>query len=401
MSSTRQGSLMLGRLTRAALSTLIVLTPAASRGWQTSLSGAAESQVRQWAISATASTQYSASSWSAAKATGPPDTTGCGDIVSAWAPAASRGLFGATPNGPGPEWLQLTYAKPVHAVGIRVHETYMAGFVYQVDLTDTSGVPHTVWSGGDATSCPGWLEIEFPATPYLVTGVTLHTAKPGYEEVDAVELVGELQASFSISGAPPGARVFLDNRPVGAIAGDGSLSANASTGSHRVRVTADGFQDWSQEVTLNEDSRVNLEARMSPKTASLTLLTKPGQAQVYLDDEPRGVTSSEGRLVLRDLKPGSYRMRLSLTGYKEWTQTLTLAAGDALQLEAKLESAGPKPLTLGDVEQALTGGLSKARVATLVKEYGVDFALNDDAEKLLRAAGADGDLLLAISKARK
>ena len=182
---------------------------------------------------------------------------------------------------------------------------------------------------------------------------------------------------------------------------DGSFRAIVLPGSHHVRLTAAGYEDWGQDVTLKEDGSVNLEVHMSRTAAGLILLTQPGQVQVYLDDEPRGVTSPEGRLVLKDLKPGSYRLRLSLAGYKEWSQALTLAAGDAKQTEAKLEPAGPKPLTIADLEQALTGGLSKARVAALVKEFGVDFALTDEAEKRLRAAGADGDLLLAIAKARK
>ena len=37
----------------------------------------------------------------------------------------------------------------------------------------------------------------------------------------------------------------------------------------------------------------------------------------------------------------------------------------------------------------------------LVKQFGVDFVLTDEAEKRLRSAGADSDLLLTIAKAKK
>ena len=37
----------------------------------------------------------------------------------------------------------------------------------------------------------------------------------------------------------------------------------------------------------------------------------------------------------------------------------------------------------------------------LVKEYGVDFVLTNEAEQNLRTVGADSDLLLAIAKAKK
>lgn len=392
---------MLQCLDKILISVLLLLTVSASGSAQSSEPRSSESQIRQWASGARASSQYSAPSWAPSQATGPPDTDACGDLPTAWAPAASEGFIFEGPNGPGPEWLALTFNKPVHALKVRVHETNQSGFAFKVELKDSAGNIHTVWQGSDSTGCPGWLEVEFPKTEYLVSGVTLHTAKPDYEEVDAVELIGELQATLSVSEAPPGARVFLDDAPWGVIGADGHFSADAPPGAHRLRVTADGYQDWAQEVTLNEESRRNVEVRLAPKTGDLTVRTKPGQVQVYLDDEFRGTSSSEGRLVLKALKPGSYQLRLSLASFKEWTQTVTLGAGEALQIEAELESAGPKPLALSDVEQALTGGLSKARVAALVKEYGVDFALTDEAEKRLRAAGADETLLLAIAKGRK
>ena len=215
-----------------------------------------------------------------------------------------------------------------------------------------------------------------------------------------MELIGELQATLSISSAPPGAQVFLDDKPLGATASDGSFSAIVLPGSHHVRLTAAGYEDWSQDVTLNEDGSVNLQARMSRPAADLILLTQPGQVQVYLGDEPRGVTSSEGRLVLKALAPGSYRVRLSLPGYVEWAQTIDLTGGPKT-LEAKLQAAGPKPLALAEIEEALKNGLPNARVTQLVKQYGVDFALTDEVEQRLRAVGADSDLLLAITKARK
>jgi hypothetical protein len=61
----------------------------------------------------------------------------------------------------------------------------------------------------------------------------------------------------------------------------------------------------------------------------------------------------------------------------------------------------PPALALAEVESALQNGLPKSKVASLVTEFGVDFALTDDNERRLRAAGADSDLLLVIAKAKK
>jgi hypothetical protein len=136
--------------------------------------------VGQWADTATASSQYDDDEYSAMQATGEPDTLQCADLPTAWAPLT---------QSRDPEWLELGFAEPGPATGLRVHETYRARSVYRVELLDTDGGSHTVFEGPDDTSCPGWLELEWPETPYRVSGARVHTATAGWEEIDAVELI--------------------------------------------------------------------------------------------------------------------------------------------------------------------------------------------------------------------
>jgi hypothetical protein len=133
-----------------------------------------------WAMTATASSEYESFQWGAIQATGVPNTAGCGDDPAAWAPAS---------DGAGPEYLEVGFPRATPATGIRIHESYNSGFVYQVDLVDADGGEHTIWTGTDTTSCPGILELTWDETPYAVKGARIHTAKEGWEEIDAVELI--------------------------------------------------------------------------------------------------------------------------------------------------------------------------------------------------------------------
>lgn len=133
----------------------------------------------QWATSATASSEYDPVSFGAIQATGRPDTSECGDFFTAWAPET---------DGPDPEFLEVRFDTPRHATGIDIHETFIGGFVYRVELIDDAGMSHTVWEGEDDTECPGWLSMEWEATPYLVQGARIHTRAEGWEEIDAVRL---------------------------------------------------------------------------------------------------------------------------------------------------------------------------------------------------------------------
>jgi hypothetical protein len=65
-----------------------------------------------------------------------------------------------------------------------------------------------------------------------------------------------------------------------------------------------------------------------PRTGGLIIKTTPGETQIYLNDEPKGMTSPEGEIRLPDLQPGSYRLRVSLPGYKSYEEPMPVTAGE-------------------------------------------------------------------------
>ena len=149
-----------------------------------------ERDSRQWAIAAEASSEFRSTSYSAKQATGEPNTANYGDFGTAWAPFLS---------GLTEEWLRLNYLMPVNATQVRVHETNNNGFIYQVDFIDSAGASHTIWKGSDTTPriANAWFEISFDMTPYEVTGIKIFTKVEGWEEIDAVELIGLLPIGYS------------------------------------------------------------------------------------------------------------------------------------------------------------------------------------------------------------
>jgi len=139
------------------------------------------------------------------------------------------------------------------------------------------------------------------------------------------------------------------------------------------------------------------------KSATLVITSHPPGAQVWVDDNSRGATDSQsGQMTITRVPGGrSYRIRVAAEGFHEWTQTVSPAAGQQLAVEARLTSAGPPPLGVLDIVALLQGEVAPARVAAIVAERGVDFALTDPVERQIRAAGGDAELLVAIAKAKK
>jgi hypothetical protein len=142
----------------------------------------------QWAIQATASSTYNdaqgTASYSANQATGAPNVDKYGDDGAAWA--------SKTPDG-GIEWLDLKYPKPVYATEVRVRESCGSGAAIKIEVYDEQGRAHAVWQGNDPTTELNYLMVKFPKTTFKTDRVKVTLATnvvPGWNEIDAVQLVG-------------------------------------------------------------------------------------------------------------------------------------------------------------------------------------------------------------------
>lgn len=174
------------------------------------------SVIRQWAVSARASSEYGVDEWSAKQATGAPNTPKCEDSKTAW----------ASQDPDETAWLELDYATPVRPTTIVIVQSYSPSSVVKVETRDLNGKYTTVWSGAaeKKSGCPFYQSFAVSNQNFLVSGVkiTIDQAKIGdWNEIDAVELVGTpgtggptLTLAPSAGGLiypkPPDAKIVMD-----------------------------------------------------------------------------------------------------------------------------------------------------------------------------------------------
>lgn len=143
----------------------------------------------QWAVRATASSQYSAPQYAATQATGAPDVKVAGDAPEAWCPGARDDGFAT---------LELEFATAAAATGVRVRQNVGPGAIHKVEAIAPDGSVHLWWQGRDpflpgATRDFAWFVVRVPATAYAVARVRLTldlAAVAGWNQIDAVQLVG-------------------------------------------------------------------------------------------------------------------------------------------------------------------------------------------------------------------
>lgn len=148
----------------------------------------------QWAATAKSSSTYASDTspkapYSAWQATGAPNVPTYSDHAASWAPKSG--------DAPVVDWLEVGFAKAVHANSIRVRQNAAPGVISKIELIDDADKMHVVWEGTDTTpyekNTIGWFTADFPQTAYNVKAarLTLTTNRVwGWNEIDAVQLVG-------------------------------------------------------------------------------------------------------------------------------------------------------------------------------------------------------------------
>jgi hypothetical protein len=90
----------------------------------------------------------------------------------------------------------------------------------------------------------------------------------------------------------------------------------------------------------------------APATGMLKVQSQPGEAQVYVDDEPKGSTSPRGELRLAGIAPGTYTLRVALGGYKTWENSITVTAGETVTAFVTLEKENLTPAVTLDADRS-------------------------------------------------
>lgn len=115
-------------------------------------------------------------------------------------------------------------------------------------------------------------------------------------------------------------RVFIDGN---AIKGN---RVEVEGGKHTVRVTANGYYDWQQNVSVNGNRTVR--ANLQPREFQLTINSNVKGAKVFINGNPQGMTSYSS-----DLQPGTYKIRVSEFGYRDFRTTVNLNSNQNIYAE--------------------------------------------------------------------
>ncbi|MGR3174615.1 MAG: PEGA domain-containing protein [Candidatus Scalindua sp.] len=162
--------------------------------------------------------------------------------------------------------------------------------------------------------------------------------------------------SLMIESEPTDAKIYLDGEEIGTTP---NIIRSIAPDTYEVEVKKDGYDVWSEFVDVEGDKEKVLTAVLQIKTGSISVMSKPAKARIFLDGKEVGTTPD----ILESVDPGSHEVEVRKDGYDVWSKSV------------EVESDKKKTLTLE--LQINTGSISvksepaKARIFLDGKEVGI------------------------------
>ena len=130
--------------------------------------------------------------------------------------------------------------------------------------------------------------------------------------------------SIVIKSKPSKAKIFLDGKEVGVTP---DIIRSVDPGTHEVEIRLDGYEIWSERLSVVADKEKAITSVLQIKTGSLMVESEPAKARIYLDGNKVGTTPD----TIRYIVPGMHEIKVRMDGYEVWRESV--------EIEADMENA--------------------------------------------------------------
>ena len=146
-------------------------------------------------------------------------------------------------------------------------------------------------------------------------------------DVSKLPQVGDLSIT-----APGGSSIRINNQA-------GSSTQRLPSGSYTVTITQDGYKPFTQTVTVTTGQTTRVTAILEPLPQNLTISTNTPNATIAQNGQTLGRTDSSGNLTLPNLKPDTYNLTITATGFNPQTISVILPIGSPATARVTLQAS--------------------------------------------------------------
>ena len=221
-----------------------------------------------------------------------------------------------------------------NVIFLNFHDPYQGYFTSIIWSSDWDNFPFApeVYYEGEEVRVTGEI-IEYKGTPEIVV------RDPSQIEV-TIPPPPLSTGSIYVSSPPYIADIYLDGAYKGTTP---TTISDTSPGSHTVKLTKSGYEDYTTTVYVSAGESVSVIGYLIATSTPTTVVTStptgniyvrsdPSGASIYLDGIYEGTTPA----TISDTSPGSHTVKLTKSGYEDYTTTVYVSAGDTESVDATL-----------------------------------------------------------------
>ena len=249
-------------------------------------------------------------------------------------------------SGPFRDWSQTVTVPANETVSVSAQLVYRAGDI--AVSSDPAGAAIWIYDG-----TPGRADSDYHDTGDL-TPATLENVRTGNyvvllkkdtyndtsafasvqdEGVSVVSLVLPPKPGFlGISSDPSGAGVWLDGIDLTMVTP--VFLDRVAAGEHGLRLVYPMHHDWVSAITVPRDDTLRVSADLSENLTVLVVDSDPEGARIFFDGVDRQVSTPA---VFDDATPGQLLLGIRQFGYRDWEESILVAADDTTRVTARLE----------------------------------------------------------------
>jgi hypothetical protein len=179
------------------------------------------------------------------------------------------------------------------------------------------------------------IDVKAPGYQDREEKVTVNVGSAAILKLDLNPVAAKDTGELKIVSPVPNADVFVDGASVGKAPYDNKQTAG---GEHFVVVQAEGYKKFEVKVRIEPGQQQTVSAELKAAGALRVLSTPPG-ADVLIN----GVSQGHTPLELNELEVGTTVVQLSLAGYQDYSETITVEGGKSAVIQRDLEVVGPSP----------------------------------------------------------
>ena len=155
------------------------------------------------------------------------------------------------------------------------------------------------------------------------------SAKPQKQNI-TLESPTPITGYLNLTTSPSMASVKIDGKEIG----ESPLMEELLIGSHTVTASKKGYKVEEKTFTIKEGETTALPIALQEdiEPAKLSIYSTPGNADVYIDNTYVGETDTS-----KYVEAGTHKIKIKKSGYKKYTEELTLTGGQLHKINAELK----------------------------------------------------------------